>query len=158
MPQLTKSAHQITNKRTTTASQQAAAAATTRITSTTTTTTRSDKDMKRKQQLLCPEWMCVCVGIIVISVETGIACRFVGNSCAFGQAISVCSFGSAHLQFMYPLAYKDRECLVYGQVSPQLRARPDPTRPDQASTTPLIVSYLRFCTDYAPLICICMPK
>jgi len=29
--------------------------------------------------------MCVFVDIIVISVETRIACRFVGNSCAFAK-------------------------------------------------------------------------
>lgn len=49
--------------------------------------------MKRKQQLLLLQYMCQCSflcvcewgDIIVISVETRIACRFVGNSCAFAK-------------------------------------------------------------------------
>lgn len=134
--------------------------------------------MKRKQQLLLLQYMCQCSflcvcewgDIIVISVETRIACRFVGNSCAFAKQFlsapwtpHICNLCILWLTRIENVCWTVK-CRIYvqlvGGIGSQTPPPPPPTVKNNPTIcnlhclrarpqpTPLIVSYLRFCTDY----------
>lgn len=155
MPQLTKSAHQITNNEQPSNKNQC------KECSTTAPKTRSDKDIRRKQQRLAMcEWVQGWTLLLFqwkLELLVDLLATAVHLPSNFCLGCNLCIL----------LAYKDPRMSEYGQLS-----RPSPpymyvyctfcvlSSGQKQPTTPLIVSYLRCCPDYASyaMESICMPE